>query len=472
MERPVVYLAGPRHSRQVDEGAARSFYATSARADKLLVYPRVHRSSILPQSFNKCWAEALTFRDDPAIGVTHFAMIHNDVDAEMWWLEKLWAVMQETGAQVVSTAIPIKDELGLVSCGGFDPDRRDVRRLTMHEMADLPEHFTADELPWKDEYPVLVVNTGLWLCDLRQPWCDDADDTGRLKMSFIFRSSIYKHEGKGQDGRTAYYATAESEDWLFSEFLWRQSVPVVATKAVKVTHHGDGSYPNYGDWGKWHTDHAAVAIKQTGTVALPDVHGIDDRPTATWKFPKNVPGWLAEVEGRALGRLAAGKKVLEIGAFCGKSTICMAQTAEQVVAVDTFEGTATLEQGVDTFTAFKTFIGLAGLADKVIAVRGLSKDVVPNIGMEFEPFDLAFIDGAHDYEAVATDIRLASEVLKPGGLIAFHDYRLKPGDVDGRWDPGVTKAVDELIAAGGHMLGCWGTVALVRPPAGVPVATK
>ena len=57
----------------------------------------------------------------------------------------------------------------------------------------------------------------------------------------------------------------------------------------------------------------------------------------------------------------------------------------------------------------------------------------------------------------------------PGGLLAFHDYRPKPGHHDGHWDPGVNQAVDELIEFGASLIASYGTVAVVRPvPAEVP----
>jgi hypothetical protein len=61
---------------------------------------------------------------------------------------------------------------------------------------------------------------------------------------------------------------------------------------------------------------------------------------------------------------------------------------------------------------------------------------------------------------VVEDAGLASRVLKPGGLLAFHDY--------GNRDFGVTKAVDDLLRSGGELLNVAGTVAVIRPPAHLP----
>lgn len=53
--------------------------------------------------------------------------------------------------------------------------------------------------------------------------------------------------------------------------------------------------------------------------------------------------------------------------------------------------------------------------------------------------DMVFVDGDHAYESAKGDALGALKILKPGGIIAFHDY----GDV-GNWS-GVQQAVDELM---------------------------
>merc|ERR1712032_74842 len=39
-----------------------------------------------------------------------------------------------------------------------------------------------------------------------------------------------------------------------------------------------------------------------------------------------------------------------------------------------------------------------------------------------EPFHLAFIDGSHEYDPAMRDVRLAVELLAPGGVIIGHDF--------------------------------------------------
>ncbi len=60
---------------------------------------------------------------------------------------------------------------------------------------------------------------------------------------------------------------------------------------------------------------------------------------------------------------------------------------------------------------------------------------------DFSPYhgqvDLMFVDGSHSYEYVLSDTEAAWKLVKPGGLILWHDY-------DSRWWPGVTRALNQL----------------------------
>jgi predicted O-methyltransferase YrrM len=61
-------------------------------------------------------------------------------------------------------------------------------------------------------------------------------------------------------------------------------------------------------------------------------------------------------------------------------------------------------------------------------------DVAPYVGM----MDYIFIDGDHSYEGVKNDTEKALAMLKPGGIIVWHDYASK--------SPGVLKYLSELSA--------------------------
>lgn len=60
---------------------------------------------------------------------------------------------------------------------------------------------------------------------------------------------------------------------------------------------------------------------------------------------------------------------------------------------------------------------------------------------DFSPYfgqvDLMFVDGSHSYEYVLSDTEVAWNMVKPGGLILWHDY-------NSRWWPGVTRALNQF----------------------------
>jgi len=173
------------------------------------------------------------------------------------------------------------------------------------------------------------------------------------------------------------------------------------------------------------------------------------------RFPHDIPGWLTEEEGHALYELARGKVVLEIGSYCGRSTVCIAQAAERVHAVDPFDGRGTPDP-TSTLEIFKLTLSDFDVSGKVTTHIGTSAEAILPEG-----FDMAFIDGAHDFRSVMTDVAIARKVLKPGGLLVFHDYRTFPGEYDSRWDEGVTNAVTALLNSGMKLLSRHGSIAVL-----------
>lgn len=140
------------------------------------------------------------------------------------------------------------------------------------------------------------------------------------------------------------------------------------------------------------------------------------------QFPGSVPGWLTVEEGATLALLARGKTVLEIGSYCGRSTVCMAQTAKRVYALDWHRG----DPAPGTCPAYATLHYLItailhyGVEEIVVILAGSSKDVGVALGSGWA--DMVYVDGAHDYQSVKKDIALALRCLKPDGILALHDW--------------------------------------------------
>jgi SAM-dependent methyltransferase len=113
-----------------------------------------------------------------------------------------------------------------------------------------------------------------------------------------------------------------------------------------------------------------------------------------------------------------------------------------------FDGRATATPG-DTLATFERNIRRHGVEKRVNVLQGESAAVLPNLP---PVFDLIFIDGDHSREAVLADAEKATNLLRPGGVLCFHDFR-SPAD------PGVTKAVEDLIDKGGELINVVGTLA-------------
>lgn len=150
-------------------------------------------------------------------------------------------------------------------------------------------------------------------------------------------------------------------------------------------------------------------------------------------MPLEIPSFFQEGEAEALAALVKGRVVLELGSFKGGSTILMAKAGARVVhSVDWHTGDPHLRYYQDTLGPMWHNLMAADVRRQVVLHVGRFQDVLPL----FRPqsFDLAFVDGCHDYEAVKRDIEMTLPLLRPSGVLAFHDY--------GRW--GVQPAVQEV----------------------------
>jgi len=154
-----------------------------------------------------------------------------------------------------------------------------------------------------------------------------------------------------------------------------------------------------------------------------------------------IKGFLAEDESVALHDAAkeASKSgpLLEIGSYCGKSTICLGLAARDnravVYALDHHRGSEEHQHGemfhdpelfdsgeglVDTFREFRRNISMAGLNDTVIPVVAASELAARQWNT---PLAMVFIDGGHSLDAALTDYRCWSGHLQRNAVLAIHD---------------------------------------------------
>ncbi|MDT3398700.1 class I SAM-dependent methyltransferase [Streptomyces sp. B1866] len=154
-------------------------------------------------------------------------------------------------------------------------------------------------------------------------------------------------------------------------------------------------------------------------------------------------------EGLALYRAAVeaaalGLPLLEVGTYCGRSTLLLAAAARDAgtvaVTVDHHRGSEEQQPGweyhdpelvdpavgrMDTLPAFRRTLHAAGLEDHVVAVVGASPRAAALWGA---PLGLVFVDGGHTDEHASADYEGWAPHLAPGGLLVFHDVFPDPAD--------------------------------------------
>ena len=124
-------------------------------------------------------------------------------------------------------------------------------------------------------------------------------------------------------------------------------------------------------------------------------------------------------ECERLADLAQGKRVLEVGAHYGRSTIALASTARRVFSVDWHRGDDyTKDWGFTLGPYVRNLIKYEVLDNVAIVVADAADMEV----LADDSFDLVFIDADHSYQAVKGYIELFTPKAKRGAPICFHDY--------------------------------------------------
>ncbi|MFF1353071.1 class I SAM-dependent methyltransferase [Streptomyces sp. NPDC058297] len=153
-------------------------------------------------------------------------------------------------------------------------------------------------------------------------------------------------------------------------------------------------------------------------------------------------GFMPLGEGLALYAAAAeaaalGLPLLEVGTYCGRSTILLADAARQAgvsaLTVDHHRGSEEQQPGwdyhdpetvdpvvgrMDTLPTFRRTLHAAGLEDHVVALVGRSPQVAAVWG---GPLGLVFIDGGHTDEHATADYEGWAPHVAEGGLLLIHD---------------------------------------------------
>lgn len=123
------------------------------------------------------------------------------------------------------------------------------------------------------------------------------------------------------------------------------------------------------------------------------------------------------------------RNFLEIGFNAGKANTILNKffNFEQIVAVDNFSADTSSTDLMANLRR-KNLALICGNSDKTGTLRIIEK---------FQPFDLIFVDGSHEYEDVKKDLGNYCKMLSDNGVLAAHD-------IHSREYVGVNKAWNEF----------------------------
>jgi len=235
-KKPLVYVCMPHRNLEVNLGAAAGLHFASNNKYRQIVSN--YGTSVLTLCFNTLLCEALNARDNE--GVTHFAMLHNDVIPAKGWLDCLMQEMEAGDYDMVSAIVPLKNGRGLTSTGIGGANHWSVRRLSMTEVFNLPETFSAKHIPYRQDGEQLLLNTGCWLMRLDRPWVNGLC----FRQQDCVAWSVMDKK---------YVAQSISEDWDFSRQLHSRGCRIAATRKIPITHERP-EFHNQSVWGEWTTD--------------------------------------------------------------------------------------------------------------------------------------------------------------------------------------------------------------------------
>ncbi|MFD8466985.1 class I SAM-dependent methyltransferase [Streptomyces cyaneofuscatus] len=164
---------------------------------------------------------------------------------------------------------------------------------------------------------------------------------------------------------------------------------------------------------------------------------------------EGAKGFMPVHEGLALHAAATeagalGLPLLEVGTYCGRSTILLADAARTAgvgaLTVDHHRGSEEQQPGweyhdpsvvdpevglMDTLPTFRRTLHRAGLEEHVVALVGRSPQVA---AVWSGPLGLVFIDGGHTDEHANGDYDGWAPHIAEGGLLVIHDVFPDPAD--------------------------------------------
>jgi SAM-dependent methyltransferase len=204
----------------------------------------------------------------------------------------------------------------------------------------------------------------------------------------------------------------------------------------------------------WNRDGGYAELPPDSYPFTSDRKFVDDGPQLDLTKALAIPGWMSQEELEWLAGQAARvqvNRIAEIGCWHGRSTRALADNIGPdgiVYAIDTWNGPPETPDDIINVGIAAAHLpedwaldqfrkNTAGLDGKLSIMQMSSVEAAKTVITDDGKFDLVFIDAAHDYDNVKLDIQSWLPLVRPGGIIAGHDYQLA-------W-PGVVEAVNELL---------------------------
>jgi SAM-dependent methyltransferase len=195
-----------------------------------------------------------------------------------------------------------------------------------------------------------------------------------------------------------------------------------------------------------HRSHTAISAE--GSILATDCEFVDPTPeesarhyagqyrfSSDW-FTPHIPAWRG-----AVGHLRGKPKIsyLEIGLYEGRSAIWVLENiltdpSAHLTGIDIFPG--------NVKQRWLHNLAQTGRSSQATTLTGYSQKILrqlPSLS-----FDIIYIDGSHTGYDVLADAVLAWDLLKPGGVLIFDDYRWRRGkELPADLKPG--PAIDSFI---------------------------
>ncbi len=163
---------------------------------------------------------------------------------------------------------------------------------------------------------------------------------------------------------------------------------------------------------------------------------------------ESVKGFLDPAEGEALYQAAFARAphgaCLEIGSYCGKSTVWLGAACQDaggvLYTIDHHRGSEEMQPGwehhdpetwdakagaMDTLPFLRDTLRRAGLEECVVPMVGRARVIARHWTM---PLSFLFVDGGHTMENALADYHGFAHHVMPGGMLAIHDVFPDPRD--------------------------------------------